>query len=78
MDASIVEKIVKEIEQFAPAHEGQHVGRVLAVGDGVVAMLLADFVADDAEFFAIKFDHLAGCDADQIVVGFSSCDHFIV
>jgi len=38
MDNSIVEKIIKEIEHFAPAHESEHVGRVTAVGDGVVAI----------------------------------------
>ncbi|MCE9541080.1 F0F1 ATP synthase subunit alpha [Candidatus Kaiserbacteria bacterium] len=38
MDSTIIEKIIKEIEQHAPAHEGQHVGRVVAVGDGVVAI----------------------------------------
>ncbi|MEK7092907.1 MAG: F0F1 ATP synthase subunit alpha [Patescibacteria group bacterium] len=38
MDASTVEKIVKEIENIAPSHEGAHVGKVVAVGDGVVAI----------------------------------------
>ncbi len=38
MDASTVEKIVREIEKFAPATESEHVGRVTAVGDGVVAI----------------------------------------
>ncbi|MBV9159503.1 MAG: F0F1 ATP synthase subunit alpha [Candidatus Kaiserbacteria bacterium] len=38
MDSTTIEKIIKEIEQHAPAHEGQHVGRVVAVGDGVVAI----------------------------------------
>jgi F-type H+-transporting ATPase subunit alpha len=38
MDNSIVEKIIKEIEHFAPAREGEHVGRVTSVGDGVVAI----------------------------------------
>jgi F-type H+-transporting ATPase subunit alpha len=38
MDNAIVEKILKEIEQFAPTHESQHVGRVVSVGDGVVAI----------------------------------------
>ncbi len=38
MDASTVEKIVKEIERIAPSHEGAHVGRVVAVGDGVAAI----------------------------------------
>jgi len=38
MNSTIVEKILKEIEHYAPAHEGEHVGRVTAVGDGVVAI----------------------------------------
>jgi F-type H+/Na+-transporting ATPase subunit alpha len=38
MDNTIVEKIIKEIEQFTPAHESAHVGRVTAVGDGVAAI----------------------------------------
>ncbi len=38
MDSSAVEKIIKEIEKFTPSHESAHVGRVTAVGDGVVAI----------------------------------------
>ena len=38
MDSSIVEKIVREIEHYAPSNEAEHVGRVTAVGDGVVAI----------------------------------------
>src|SRR3989338_1472340 len=38
MDSATVEKIIKEIGNIAPAHEGEHVGRVVAVGDGVVAI----------------------------------------
>jgi len=38
MDSSIVEKIVKEIEGYTPKNESEHVGRVTAVGDGVVAI----------------------------------------
>ena len=38
MDSSIVEKIVKEIEGYTPQHASEHVGRVTAVGDGVVAI----------------------------------------
>ena len=38
MESSIVEKIVREIEQYAPKNESEHVGRVTAVGDGVVAI----------------------------------------
>ncbi len=38
MDNSVVEKIVKEIEQYRPSHEGTHAGKVVSVGDGVVAI----------------------------------------
>ena len=38
MDSSIVEKIVHEIEGYAPKDESEHVGRVTSVGDGVVAI----------------------------------------
>jgi F-type H+/Na+-transporting ATPase subunit alpha len=38
MDSATVQKILKEIENVAPAREGQHVGKVVAVGDGVVAI----------------------------------------
>src|SRR3990167_10157627 len=38
MDQSIVEKIVKEIEQYEPKGKVEHVGRVVSVGDGVVAI----------------------------------------
>jgi F-type H+-transporting ATPase subunit alpha len=38
MDSSIVEKIVREIEGYTPKNESEHVGRVTAVGDGVVAI----------------------------------------
>lgn len=38
MDSGIVEKIIKEIENFTPTKESSHVGRVTSVGDGVVAI----------------------------------------
>ncbi|QQG37549.1 MAG: F0F1 ATP synthase subunit alpha [Candidatus Kaiserbacteria bacterium] len=38
MDAATVQKIVREIEKFVPATESEHVGRVVSVGDGVVAI----------------------------------------
>jgi F-type H+-transporting ATPase subunit alpha len=38
MDSSTVQKILKEIENVAPESHGQHVGKVTAVGDGVVAI----------------------------------------
>ena len=38
MDNSVVEKIVKEIEQYRSTHEPAHAGKVVAVGDGVVSI----------------------------------------
>ena len=38
MDSSIIEKIVKEIEHYAPTAFAENAGRVTAVGDGVVAI----------------------------------------
>ena len=38
MNPSIVDKIVKEIERYSPATASEHVGRVTAVGDGIVAI----------------------------------------
>src|SRR3989344_5963309 len=38
MDSSAVEKILKEIGQFTPQSDVEHVGKVTAVGDGVVAI----------------------------------------
>jgi F-type H+-transporting ATPase subunit alpha len=38
MDPAIIEKIVKEIEGYVPTRESAHVGRVVAVGDGVVSI----------------------------------------
>jgi F-type H+-transporting ATPase subunit alpha len=38
MDSAAITKIVKEIEGFAPSAHEAHVGRVTAVGDGVVAI----------------------------------------
>jgi F-type H+-transporting ATPase subunit alpha len=38
MDSSIVEKIVKEIEHYSPKGESAHIGRIAAVGDGVVSI----------------------------------------
>lgn len=38
MDNATVEKILKEIEHFEPKGNVEHVGRVTAVGDGVVAI----------------------------------------
>ena len=38
MDNTTVEKIIKEIERYEPKAEVEHVGRVVSVGDGVVAI----------------------------------------
>src|SRR3989344_4675141 len=40
MNTSAVEKIIKEIEQISPKHEGHSVGTVTAVGDGAGATIL--------------------------------------
>jgi len=38
MNNSVVEKIVREIEEYSPEPKNQHTGTVTAVGDGVVAI----------------------------------------
>ena len=38
MDTTIIEKVMREIEGYTPKAETEHVGRVMAVGDGVVAI----------------------------------------
>lgn len=38
MDPAIIEKIIKEIESFAPSVSEEAIGRVVSVGDGVVAI----------------------------------------
>ncbi|MEK7628352.1 MAG: F0F1 ATP synthase subunit alpha [Patescibacteria group bacterium] len=38
MTQNIVEKIIKEIENFAPSKDAEHIGQVTAVGDGVVSI----------------------------------------
>ncbi|PIR82142.1 F0F1 ATP synthase subunit alpha, partial [Candidatus Kaiserbacteria bacterium CG10_big_fil_rev_8_21_14_0_10_59_10] len=38
MDASTVEKLIREIERYAPKADVEHTGRITAVGDGVVAL----------------------------------------
>ncbi len=38
MTNSIVEKIIKEIEHFAPSKEREHIGHITSVGDGVVSI----------------------------------------
>src|SRR3989344_499603 len=38
MNNTTVEKTIQEIEKYTPTQEGEHVGRVTAVGDGVVAI----------------------------------------
>ncbi|MDO8561640.1 MAG: F0F1 ATP synthase subunit alpha [bacterium] len=38
MDQSVVQKIIKEIEHYVPKTDVLHVGRVTAVGDGVVSI----------------------------------------
>ena len=38
MDSTTVQKILKEIERYAPKGDVEHVGHVVSVGDGVVAI----------------------------------------
>ena len=57
MDASIIEKIVKEIEHFAPKGGGVAVGRVTAVGDGVVAI---DGLSGAVMAEVVEFEEKAG------------------
>lgn len=57
MDTTVVEKIVKEIEKFAPQTDSQHVGRVTAVGDGVVAI---DGLSKAVMSEVIEFETSAG------------------
>lgn len=60
MDNAIVEKVLKEIEHYTPKSEGVHVGRVAAVGDGVVAIdgLSKAVMAEVLEFEETKGKHL--------------------
>ena len=60
MDNAIVEKILKEIEHYSPKGEGAHVGRVTAVGDGVVAIdgLSKAVMAEVLEFEETKGKNL--------------------
>ena len=57
MDTGLVEKIVKEIEKFAPASATEHVGRVTAVGDGVVAI---DGLSKAVMSEVLEFEETAG------------------
>ncbi|MCR4325739.1 MAG: F0F1 ATP synthase subunit alpha [Patescibacteria group bacterium] len=52
MDNATVEKIIKEIEHFSPTRVHEHVGKVVAVGDGVVALSgLSDAVMSEVLLF---------------------------
>lgn len=57
MDSAIIEKIVKEIEGFAPATHEEHVGRVTAVGDGVVSI---DGLSKAIMSEIVEFEETAG------------------
>jgi F-type H+-transporting ATPase subunit alpha len=60
MNNATVEKILKEIEHYSPKGEGVHVGRVTAVGDGVVAIdgLSKAVMAEVLEFEETKGKNL--------------------
>jgi F-type H+-transporting ATPase subunit alpha len=57
MNTALIEKVIKEIEGFTPKTEGEHVGRVTAVGDGVVAI---DGLADAVMSEVVVFETGAG------------------
>ena len=57
MDASIVEKIIKEIEKYTPKAESSAIGRVSAVGDGVVAI---DGLSKAVMSEVIEFEEMVG------------------
>ena len=59
MDATIVDKILKEIEQYSPSEKSEHVGRVTAVGDGVVAV---DGLSRAVMSEVLEFEETAGKD----------------
>ncbi len=59
MDTAIVEKIVKEIEGSSPKAKTEHVGRVTAVGDGVVAI---DGLSKAVMSEVLEFETTAGKD----------------
>ncbi len=67
MDSSTVQKIIKEIEHLSPKAHGEHVGRVVAVGDGVVAIdglsksVMSEIIVFDEE----KGKHLKDAVADS-------------
>lgn len=61
MDPAIIEKIIKEIESFAPSAKEETIGRVVSVGDGVVAIdglpgaLMSEVVLfDESEGITLK------------------------
>jgi len=57
MDKTVIERIVKEIEHFAPKAESAHVGRVSAVGDGVCSI---DGLAKAVMSEILEFEEHAG------------------
>ena len=67
MDSSTVEKVIREIEQHSPRHEAIHIGRVSAVGDGVVAIDGLDkaLMSEVIEFEGTDGKGLADSMADQ-------------
>ncbi|MDO8552682.1 MAG: F0F1 ATP synthase subunit alpha [bacterium] len=57
MEQSIVQKIVNEIEKYAPNADVEHVGRVTSVGDGVVSI---DGLSRAVMGEIIQFEETAG------------------
>jgi F-type H+-transporting ATPase subunit alpha len=62
METNIIEKVIREIEQYAPSAQEERVGRVVAVGDGVVALEgLTQAVMSEV----VVFDETAGKALDE-------------
>src|SRR3989338_2161672 len=61
VQSSVVDKIIKEIEGYAPGWQSEHVGVVTAVGDGVVAIdgLGKAVMSELVEFEETKGKHLS-------------------
>ncbi len=57
MDTAIVQKILKEIESYSPSSAEEHIGRVTAVGDGVVSI---DGLSRAVMSEIIEFDERSG------------------
>lgn len=57
MDNATIEKIIKEIERYEPKEKVEHTGRVVSVGDGVVAI---DGLSMAVMSEIVEFEEVAG------------------